>query len=402
MRRLSADQRRALKAIGRWWKSPSQELTLGGLAGTGKTTILAKVGRRLRLSGDEIQHCAPTGKAAQQLNHALPRGQTAVTCHQLLYQPSERHCSRCPTSSDDAEPCHDEGRAGCCGLRFRHSPSAHGAKLVVVDEASMVHEKIYRDLKALGVKLLFVGDHGQLPPVNGSLNLMADPDIKLEKIHRQSDRSEILGLATMARNGEPLPRHEEDDGSGVVVVPRSAIELEAMDPTETLLLCFTNKTRVRLNQSIRASQGRPDVGKPEVGDRVICLRNNWTMMIHNGMLGEITYIKRGRQHHYARIRLDDENRHYEGWVLAGQFGAERTAQGARGVDLWDYGYCLTAHKAQGSEADHVVVIKEPMDFKDRSFRRQWLYTAVTRAKERLTVVEWDQGSRGSRAPTTSS
>jgi ATP-dependent exoDNAse (exonuclease V) alpha subunit len=69
-----------------------------------------------------------------------------------------------------------------------------------------------------------------------------------------------------------------------------------------------------------------------------------------------------------------------------QFGAPskmRADQHARDAHLWDYGYALTAHKGQGSEYDRVVVLDQ-----NPAERKRWMYTAMTRAKEKLVVISW--------------
>ena len=77
-------------------------------------------------------------------------------------------------------------------------------KLIIVDEASMVSDDLLRDLQFHGAPILAVGDHGQLPPVMASGDLMQKPMLRLEKIHRQAEGSPIIRLAHWVRGGRRI------------------------------------------------------------------------------------------------------------------------------------------------------------------------------------------------------
>jgi superfamily I DNA/RNA helicase len=94
----------------------------------------------------------------------------------------------------------------------------------------------------------------------------------------------------------------------------------------------------------------------------------------------------------AEIALEGEDYTYNGYSLREQFGAATTVRevplgpdGQRG-DLWDFGYALTVHKAQGSQAERVLVFEERFARSSEEDWRRWLYTAVTRAESQLTIV----------------
>ncbi|MBA3679254.1 AAA family ATPase, partial [Candidatus Saccharibacteria bacterium] len=192
---LSGEQARALTAIGQWLKAfekngNPQFLTLGGYAGTGKTTLLAALRTILNTNRPEIRisFAAFTGKAALVLKHKLKtdnimqRGDSVSTLHSLMYH-SE--------GSKDSAP----------SWRKRDELKAD---LIVVDEASMVSEEIWQDLLSFGKPILAVGDHGQLPPIGSNFNLMDEPNLRLEKIWRQAADSPIISLATLARTSGEL------------------------------------------------------------------------------------------------------------------------------------------------------------------------------------------------------
>ena len=389
---LSEDQANALRAIGAWYKTPKDlrpkpYLTLGGYAGTGKTTLIAYLRQALRQYDDDtkVAFCAYTGKAARVLSERLSeqkvarKKDTVSTIHSLIYN---------STQQSDAAP-HWELK------------TALDHNLIIVDEASMVDEAIWHDLLTFDVPILAVGDHGQLPPIGSSFNLMADPELRLERIFRQAEDSAIIEVATMARRNGAIPVQEF--GPGVKKLdknePEAGLELqnimEAWNP-ELLVLCGYNHTRVKLNQAIRAYRDATSPG-PESGDRVVCLRNNRAKKIYNGMTGRIISVRPADDDPEAKwyeisIELEGEDYAFHGYALREQFGARATIKevpvapdGERG-DIWDFGYALTVHKAQGSQAAKVLVFEERFPKMTDEDWRRWLYTAVTRATEELIVI----------------
>jgi exodeoxyribonuclease-5 len=268
--------------------------------------------------------------------------------------------------------------------------------LLIIDEASMVDETIWRHLLSYKVPIIVVGDHGQLPPIRGSFNLMQNPQLRLEEIHRQASDNPIIGLSIQAReHGIIRPGIYSD-----MVKKFNLNEYDAQEQVEellnsfnedTLVLCGYNATRVRLNRHIRSLRGF-ESPLPIAGDRVICLRNNHEKNIYNGMLGIIEAIEDADDDWYlARIALDDEPAPYKGLIAKAQFGSNTTlnftsrrSKMMRG-DLFDFGYALTVHKAQGSQAKRVILFEERFRQMNDDEWKRWLYTAVTRAEEELYI-----------------
>ncbi len=385
---LSQDQAAALKQIGAWYRAKSAPyLTLGGYAGTGKTTLIAYLRQAL---GDfdeaaTVGFCAYTGKATRVLQEklrerrAMRKGDSVSTIHSLIYTTEE----------------------GAGGMPKWVRKETLERSLLIVDEASMVDEAIWQDLLSFGIPILAVGDHGQLPPVGSSFNLMASPQVRLERIFRQEADSAIIGVATLARETGVLPVGEF--GAGVRKLDRTLPEtglmvqeqLESWRP-DLLILCGYNATRVKLNGAIRGMRDMVSA-EPQSGDQVVCLRNNRGKHIFNGMIGRIVRVvpalgEDGVTWYEAEIALEGEDYTYSGYILREQFGAATTARdvplapnGERG-DLWDFGYALTVHKAQGSQAERVLLFEERFGRSSDEDWRRWLYTAVTRAAVELTIV----------------
>jgi exodeoxyribonuclease V len=386
---LSSDQAEALKQIGIWYKGKTAPfLTLGGYAGTGKTTLIAYLRQALRQHDEDltVAFCAFTGKAARVLDQKLreqkvPRkGDNVSTIHSLIYM-----------AELDSNGT----------VKSWRKKDGLGHDLVIVDEASMIDETIWQDLLSFDVPILAVGDHGQLPPVGSSFNLMNSPQLRLDHIFRQEADSPIIEVATLARTTGHIPVGEY--GTSVKKLDRNDPETgqlvqEMLENyrADLMILCGYNKTRVNLNQTIRGYMGY-ETFEPASGDRVVCLRNNRKTKIYNGMTGHIHYLSpadddKDNLWYFASLDLDGEDYRYEGYILREQFGQTETIKQVpkspdpMSGDLFDFGYALTVHKAQGSQATKVLLFEERFPRMTDEDWRRWLYTGVTRASEELIIV----------------
>lgn len=368
-----------------WQKNIQGFITLGGYAGTGKTTLIGILRQQLYKQNKKLKvaFCAYTGKASRVLRSklieakALCPSDSVGTIHSLIYSPIE-----------------DEKTKEIIGWEKKDKMEAD---LIIVDEASMVDFFIWQDLLSYGIPIIAVGDHGQLPPIRENFNLMQKPDLKLEEIHRQARENPIIKLSIMARETGKIPTGvfgrnikkilNNESGSWETVE-----ELLKSFNQDTLILCGYNKTRIKINNFIRNSLGFANP-EPQTRDRVICLRNNRSKGVFNGMLGTVFDIKDKEGEFYkVQIALDGEEGIYEGLIYKKQFGAPEPINftqdrfKVRDRDIFDFGYALTVHKAQGSQAKRVILFEERFSKMDDEQWRRWLYTGVTRAEEELFIV----------------
>lgn len=369
-------QKQAVDEITKWYRSPSgpsKPFVLAGLAGTGKTTIVKYFMGSLRIPFNEVAFVAYTGKAALVLTHM---GTPATTIHKLIYK-----------IIDD-----DDGN-----LRFELATELPRLlRLIVVDEASMVSEDIQKDLESFRTPIIYIGDHGQLPPVQGVSNLMQNPNIKLEKIHRQAEGNPIIFLAKLARLGARIPYKQFSDC--VTKISLKEVSPQMLTNVEQILV-GKNVTRNKLNQRVRGILGKatPEV---TVGDKVICLRNNWSKGYINGMTGLVKFLgdfdkkdvkqedwwqyPRGQQAMLFESELDGELFHnvpYDPKIFTGENTPNLKN---RCIECFDYAYAITVHKSQGSQYATAMVFEEFLG--DASQHRKWLYTAITRAAVGLVLV----------------
>ena len=267
-----------------------------------------------------------------------------------------------------------------------HDSPAAKARLIVIDECSMVDAELGRDLLSFGAPVLVLGDPAQLPPIQGG-GFFTDqsPDAMLTEVHRQALGDPIVQLSMEVRAGRPLApiRHDLTE-----VVRRGDF-----DPARALetnqILVGRNVTRRAYNARLRERRGL-DGTLPVAGDKLVCLRNNRRKGLFNGGLWVVK--KRGvRKSGVLSLRLmpEDEVRHR---ALAVSVRPECFTGGIEQMEWmirkryeeFDYGYVLTVHKAQGSQWDDVVLFDESFAFPET--RERWLYTGITRAVRRLTVV----------------
>lgn len=385
--KLSPDQQQVLRETVKWFDKPTNKyLTIGGYAGTGKTTLTAYIRQEIfnKTPLIKIAFCSYTGKAARNLeeklkeNKAIFSGDSVSTIHSLIYTAiTNKH-------------------GDVTGWRRKEFLDAD---LIIVDEASMVDPFILNDLLSYDVPIIAVGDHGQLPPIGANYSLMQNPHLTLTQIHRQKEDSPIIDISILARetgeiptkkfspNVQKISRQDPDSRETLNEV------LEGFDE-ETLIICGYNATRLRLNKELRARKERyGDV--PEAGDRVVALKNNHYSGIHNGAVGTITKIleedKTGNWL-LVKIDIDGQDKPYQGYIYKPQFNQKETIVGnlkdpdGHQGDLFDFGYALTVHKAQGSQAESVILFEERFPKSSDEEWRRWLYTAVTRAKRDLLIV----------------
>ena len=366
---FTTEQNAALAAVSAWLKAGDRPVfRLFGYAGAGKTTLA----RHLAESSDgEVAFAAFTGKAAHVLRQKGCAG--ASTIHALIYRPAR----------DDE----GGGEEGELLFTLRRDAPAAKADLIIIDECSMVDEELGRDLLSFRKPVLVLGDPAQLPPVKGGgFFTEAEPDFMLSEIHRQAADNPIIRYSMDIREGrEP---EVADDGGPLRFLPRAAIDKERILAADQVLV-GTNRTRKRYNDRMRELKGHTDP-TPEATEKLVCLRNNRQKGLLNGGIWKVL-MKKAPKSGRARLLVaaeDDPGGKPVHVSVPERFFTEGPEAvpfpERRGADEFDFGYALTVHKAQGSQWNDVVLFDESYAF--REHRARWLYTAVTRAAETLTVV----------------
>ena len=391
----------ALKAVAQWMKDPSQQVfRLMGYAGTGKTTLARHLAEGV--SG-RVMFGAFTGKAAHVLRLRGCPG--ASTIHSMIYYSGEASKKRLreleleladlltrlgPEARDPRIGILEEAvrveRLNAQRPIFSLNPDSdvRGASLVVIDECSMVDDKMGEDLLSFGAKVLVLGDPAQLPPVKGSGGFFTEgsPDVMLTDIQRQARDNPIIALATTVREGRRLEPGAW--GSSEVLAAGSRLAPESVVSAGQVLV-GKNATRHMYNRRMRQILGRTDA-LPEEGDKLVCLRNNHDLGLLNGGLWQArSTLPDGDTVMMTISSLDMPGVDLDVLAHQGHFlGQEVPWWDRKDAEEFDYGYAMTVHKSQGSQWEDVLILDESRVFRDDWAR--WLYTAVTRAQERVRVL----------------
>jgi exodeoxyribonuclease V alpha subunit len=364
---------------------------LNGGAGVGKTHVTRSVCDAWEAAGGDILLAALAGKAALRLSRST--GRLARTIFRTLRELDEHR-----TIEDNlAAGGLDVAEAREAETRLKVLAGITPDTLVILDEASMVDlPSLFGLLRRMpdGASLLLVGDERQLPPVGFGLlfhRFVRDPAVTatLTTVHRQAAGSSIPAIAALLRRRQmpDLPLHGVGAGTeGVTLLPaagREAIADHVVSVRETfgagadvMVVTPVNDTACgvaglnrRLHDRYLASRTLQELRGPlgdlfSPGEPVMHLTNDYKRALFNGSLGTVRRIDRAER---GLIAVFDGEEHV--------FGPEDLINLA-------LGYAMTCHRAQGSEADHVIVALPESRLLDPS----WLYTAITRARRSVVIV----------------
>jgi exodeoxyribonuclease-5 len=437
--------------------STSSVMAVMGKAGSGKTLLLAHLYNALAEAGVEVISgdyesrrrrdkrtlaiLAPTNKAASVLRM---RGVPATTIHRILYTPvydpeyeriaewlaGEIERPEVEGLTDEALTRAHEfyqnnksipGALAAAGLRGsdfitgwkrRENPLDIG----FVDEASMLDDRQFDDLKEIFPTLVVFGDPAQLAPVNQSGNMVFDtlPDprkLTLERVHRQTQDNPILDLAHALADPQ-LEFHDFEQmiqdvaqrDDRVQWGQRVEVDLMARSP----VLVWRNATRIRLIQAFRTVYDAPNdsllPGEPLICDGIELPMKHRKKRIDleaRGLIkgAQVIYLGPGRKPGFSRLHVvgaEDPQLSAASIVKIEKPDEEEPfiPFAARMGATFLHGAAVTIHKAQGSQWDTVQVFAPDLYTAARMGRTEagtplWkrlAYVAITRAQERLIWV----------------
>ena len=369
---------------------------ISGYAGSGKSTLIKFIIDALPVDPEkDVAYAAFTGKAATVLQQ---KGcQNATTAHKLLYR---------------AKPMPNG--------TYKFIPRIIGEieyKVIVIDEVSMLPKPMWDLLMKHNIYILATGDPGQLPPVNpeDDNHMLDNPHVFLDEIMRQAQDSEIIRLSMHIREGLPLSTFG-CEGQQVQIFNKAQV-VSGMYDWADQILCATNAQRTQINNFVRQQKGFGP--EPEVGDKVISLRNHWDFAsssgdwaLTNGSIGTIEYMterpiwvpkyiydKGPIPYLFTDVVLDDGDKFNSipidyNSLKNGEMtlNPKQTYMLNRQKDLLDapyefaYAYAITTWKAQGSEWGKVLGFEEWFP-NDADTHRRFLYTMTTRASDKLVIIK---------------
>lgn len=371
---------------------------LTGGPGTGKTVTMKSLINYLHKKV-QVRLAAPTGRAADQLAKATDHG--ASTIHRLLGWDYENN-------------------------RFLYrAGNPLPVDLLVVDEASMLDLKLFRDLlQALPphAHLLLVGDTDQLPPVEAG-NVLRDiidceiaPVTRLEKLFRQDESGSIAKNAQRIRQGQyPISDWDTNRKDGFFIftlkdaraaaqeidklarekIPRywgldSLRDIQVIAPQRKGELGVEKLNKVLQRVLINPRAPKVDLGDQVfyVGDKVMQTTNDYSQGVYNGDIGFIVGINNEeetlRVAFEGRKPAEAPNSGLADFFALPEYNGEVTYSfnAAQSLEL---AYCITVHKAQGSQYP-AVIMPVHGEQSARLMTRTLLYTAITRAQKIVCIV----------------
>ena len=378
---LTNSQNTGLKIAVERYKNKEPYTVIAGPAGSGKSSLVRFIIDALDIPEEQVVYIAYTGKASLVLRN---KGcENSLTAHKLLYHAKEK-----PDGTYEFKP-----------KKYLDG----NYKIIVLDECSMLPEEMWELLLSHKVHVLALGDNEQLPPVSGDSKILDHPHVILDEIVRQALDSPIIRLSVDIRAGKWL---EYGGVKECRVIPQEKVTDRLLLGADQIL-CGKNITRHYLNERLRKIKyGDQYANFPLNEDKVICLRNEWNVIgsdedpLVNGMIGTINNIQLLENNNLYKPKMiadfsSDSNGIYRNLHMDYKIFTEKETTVNK--DNWmqypknlrayefDYGYAVTVHKFQGSEAEKVIVYDEWLG--DKDYHRRWLYTAVTRSSKMLVVVK---------------
>lgn len=405
---LSPEQERAIVAIQRWsnegFYQTAKPFILAGYAGTGKTTLMQYF---INQQDEPVLCCAPTGKAASVLQAKLTNAKVC-TVHSALYKPVSASVAHLQLLESmllhnpndiklQQQVLAERQRLSKRNVTFalKEETSILPGQLVIVDEASMVTRKMQEDFAATGARVIFVGDPGQLPPVMDKGFFETFPiDAMLSEVQRQAYDSPIIRTSMQIREGRSIPYND----AGAFRRMRKTNFPYARWNEFDQIITGSNISRKKINAWFRRQKWPKPSWWPSTGDKLICLNNELDNGIYfvngiqavatsdciydldNDLMGAIKY--EGAEVVVSFYRYPFQS-HYDPKAVE----TPKQMLFGSGLKQFDYAYAITVHKSQGSEWNRVLIADDQMNNGGSEFRKRWLYTAVTRAKEELLWLD---------------
>ncbi len=350
-----------------------------GGPGTGKTTIIdavVKIFENVKYGNETIKDisskimlCAPTGRAAQRMKETT--NMEAKTIHSLLeWDPYKNKFNR-----DASEPLIQD--------------------LIIIDEFSMVDiflaSSIFKAIKPNAIVIL-VGDSAQLESVNPG-NVLQDliesdkiPTIHLDKIFRQGDGSTIAKFAKsidkgididfVNTNDMSLINRNTDLGNIINQIVNKSYDsgYNEMD-VQVLYPKYSGRNGIdNINKLLLPNKDQKSIEAYGVdfylGDKVMQLKNNYDKNIYNGDIGKILHIYNAKKPNDLALEV--------------KFKEKKVNLTKKDLLEIKHAYAISIHKSQGSEFKVIIL---PISKESKNMlNKKLIYTAITRAKDKLVVI----------------
>jgi len=400
---------------------------IGGSAGTGKSFFIDKLVKAFNLKPDNVKFIAFTGNAA--VNMIVKGNPNASTLHKLIYhsdaeeekifKDKKRKVIDEETGEEkiviDKELVKVKKEIKVVKKSHLDEPDI---KLIILDEYSMVDNKMLEDLFSFNIPVILIGDKKQLPPVKKSNDYMDSYEAELTEIVRQNEDSVLISAFNRINNYEALP-YGVYGKNELVVLPKYMLDEDNEDSDSILtkidqIIVAKNNTRKKVNQRVRKilgfDTGEPFDYLPKVGDKIVCCKNQWDVTTWSPLLQQFVPLVNGTIGYVDSINFTsltnkrmsinfhpsfDPECKFENIIITFENFDDKFIVGTSGKNegVFDFGYAITCHKSQGNQYKSVLVFPEKLFFNRKikggfniDMEVRWMYTAASRAMKKLWIA----------------
>lgn len=392
---LNNSQQRVFNDAINWWRHKfTQTFEISGPPGSGKSVLIDKIVKAFGIPEERIAPMAYTGSAV--INMRTKGMYTARTIFSWLYDFKE-----VPVLDEKGQPVLDPVfHKPKYKMVFIPKTQLIGIDLIIVDEAGMVPEHMRQIIDSMGIPVIAAGDIDQLPPVAGKAGYLTNPyEVhKLTEIMRQANNNTIIQFSQMLIKGQELPHGKFPN---VTVIYEDELKDEMIAQSD-ILICSKNATRDNINNHVRHDMFGFTNSVPNLGERVVCRKNNWNVEsgginLTNGLVGSCTsMISPSSYNHEDKTFIMS----FKPDIIDARFTdldvdflfmtsdkktrdiilSSHHSQGNK----FEFGYAITTHMSQGSEFNKGIYFEE---YLNKDINSNLNYVGITRFKQHCIYVK---------------
>lgn len=392
---LNTSQQKVFNDAINWWRhGTEQTFEISGPPGSGKSFLIDKIVKALKIDSSRIAPMAYTGSAA--INMRTKGMYSARTIFSWLYDFIE-----VPVLNDKGEPILDPVfNKPKFKMRFVPKSYLPDIDLIIVDEAGMVPEEMRNIIDSMGIPVIAAGDIDQLPPVAGKSGYLTEPwkVHKLTEIMRQANDNTIVQFSQMLIKGIEIPHGKFKN---VTVLYEDEIN-DNMIAQSDIVICGKNTTRDNINNHIRHDMFGFTNPTPNLGERLVCRKNNWQIEsgginLTNGLVGNcITMIGPDSFNQKdVTFKMSFKPDIIDSYFKDIDVDLRYMTSDKKGRDAlletnfskgnkFEFGYAITTHMSQGSEFNRGMYFEE---YLNKNINRNLHYVGITRFKQHCIYVK---------------
>lgn len=378
-----------------WWRHRTEQtFEISGPPGSGKSFLIDKIVRALNIEPSRIAPMAYTGSAV--INMRTKGMLNARTIFSWLYDFKE-----VPALNEKGEQIHDKVfNKPIYKMVFIPKVYLPDIDLIIVDEAGMVPQQMREVIDSMGIPVIAAGDIDQLPPVAGNSGYLNNPSKihKLTEIMRQANDNTIIQFSQMLIKGIDIPH---GNFKNVTVIYEDELN-DNMIANSDIIICGKNTTRDNLNNHVRHDMFGFKNKTPNLGERVVCRKNNWQIEsgginLTNGLVGSCVSMvdpscfNRDNQTFKMNFKPDIVDAMFQNIDVDYRYlVSEKKVRDSllethfSSGNKFEYGYAITTHMSQGSEFNKGIYFEE---YLNSNINKNLHYVGITRFRQHCIYVK---------------